>query len=101
MVEAQAQYHRNALVRLEGLVPKMKELIEQDPTRPVYGVPLEEHLKIREVEIAEPIQMCVFWILELGIDEEGLFRIAGTTTKVKMIKVSVGFVKHIIFFKKC
>ena len=88
MVEAQAQYHRNALVRLEGLIPKMKELLEQDPAQPVYGIALEEHLSLKTSEIAEPVLMCIFWLIELGIDEEGLFRVAGTTTKVKMIKVS-------------
>lgn len=87
MVSAQAQYHRNALARLEVLVPKMMDVLEQNKRKPVYGLPLEEHLDTEGVKIAVPLQTCVNWLLEFGIDEEGLFRIAGSASKVKVLRV--------------
>ena len=45
--------------------------------KPVFGVPLEEHLRVTERKIAYPIELCVCALSELGMDEEGLFRVAG------------------------
>ena len=87
MVAAQAQYHRNALARLENMVPKMRELLEKDQMKPTFGFPIEEHLFLQGREIAAPIDILSMWLMELGIEEEGLFRLGGNQSKMKLLKV--------------
>ncbi|XP_072167862.1 rho GTPase-activating protein 17-like [Diadema setosum] len=88
MVAAQAQYHRNALARLENTVPKMREMLDLDQHKPTFGTPLEEHLKMQERDIASPIEVLSMWLLELGIDEEGIFRLGGNMSKMKLLKAA-------------
>jgi hypothetical protein len=45
--------------------------------KPVYGVELKEHLRVTDRKIAFPIELCVCALLEIGMGEEGLFRLAG------------------------
>jgi hypothetical protein len=47
------------------------------PSKPVYGYPLEEHLRVTRRKVAFPIELCVCALLELGMEEEGLFRVTG------------------------
>lgn len=89
MVAAQAQYHRNALARLENMVPKMKETLDRDQHKPTFGTHLEEHLRLQDREIAAPIEVLITWLLELGIEEEGLFRLGGAQSKMKLLKVNI------------
>lgn len=46
--------------------------------KPVFGLSLEEHLKITGRKIAYPLELCVCVLLEVGLEEEGLFRMAGS-----------------------
>lgn len=57
--------------------------------KPVYGFSLEEHLRVTNRKIALPIQLCVSALLKLGMEEEGLFRIAAGTSKLRRIKLSL------------
>lgn len=41
----------------------------------MYGYPLGEHLRLTDRKIALPIELCACALIELGICEEGLFRI--------------------------
>ncbi|XP_038067573.1 rho GTPase-activating protein 44-like isoform X2 [Patiria miniata] len=89
MVECQAQYHRSVLCRLEKLIPELKDNLSEAPTQGVFGLALEDHLRIQGREIASPLEICICWIMELGMDEEGIFRIAGSASKVKMIRAAL------------
>jgi hypothetical protein len=55
----------------------MMVLTGESPSKPVYGYPLEEHLRVTGRKVAFPIELCVCALLELGMEEEGLFRVAG------------------------
>lgn len=44
----------------------------------MFGAPLEEHLRVTGQTVALPVQLCVCALLELGLSEEGLFRMAGS-----------------------
>lgn len=57
--------------------------------KPVYGYPLDDHLRVTNRKIALPIQLCVSALLKLGMEEEGLFRIAGGASKLRRIKLSL------------
>lgn len=51
--------------------------VENSNMKPVFGWPLEDHLRITSRKIAYPLEICVCVLLELGMKEEGLFRMAG------------------------
>ena len=67
----------------------MKETLHCNPAKPVYGVSLEEHLRVTNRDIAQVLEACICFLLETGLDEEGLFRIAGMASKVKKLKVNI------------
>lgn len=43
----------------------------------MFGLSLEEHLRVTGRKIAYPIELCVCALSVLAMDEEGLFRVAG------------------------
>lgn len=88
LLKSQADFHRRSLNELEAFLPKVEKIIENHSSKPVYGIFLDEHLRVTGRKVALPIEACVCWLLECGIEEEGLFRIAGSATKVKKLKSS-------------
>uniref|UniRef100_A0A8C9W942 Rho GTPase-activating protein 44 n=1 Tax=Scleropages formosus TaxID=113540 RepID=A0A8C9W942_SCLFO len=89
LIEIQAEYHRKSLELLQGVLPQIKAHQEAWVEKPCYGKPLEEHLAISGREIAFPIEACVTMLLECGLQEEGLFRVAPSTSKLKKLKASL------------
>lgn len=57
--------------------------------KPVYGVPLREHLRVTGKRIALPLEICITFLLKHGLREEGLLRIVGGSSKVKRLKSSI------------
>lgn len=80
-----------------------KSIIIQFPStantaqKPVFGTPLDEHLRVTERDIAVTLETCIGWLLN-HIREEGLFRIPGSSSKVKMLKSAfdAGIISKII-----
>uniref|UniRef100_A0A8C4K6W7 Rho GTPase-activating protein 17 n=1 Tax=Dromaius novaehollandiae TaxID=8790 RepID=A0A8C4K6W7_DRONO len=89
LLEAQADYHRKALAVLEKVLPEIQAHQDKWTEKPAFGTPLEEHLKRSGREIAVPIEACVMMLLETGMREEGLFRIAAGASKLKKLKAAL------------
>ncbi|XP_043379950.1 rho GTPase-activating protein 17 isoform X11 [Chelonia mydas] len=89
LLEAQADYHRKALAVLEKALPEIQAHQDKWTEKPAFGTPLEEHLKRSGREIALPIEACVMMLLETGMKEEGLFRIAAGASKLKKLKAAL------------
>ncbi|XP_023649977.1 rho GTPase-activating protein 44-like isoform X1 [Paramormyrops kingsleyae] len=89
LIEIQAEYHRKSLELLQSVLPQIKAHQEAWVEKPCYGKPLEEHLTISGREIAFPIEACVTMLLECGLQEEGLFRVAPSASKLKKLKASL------------
>ncbi|XP_066496537.1 rho GTPase-activating protein 17 isoform X2 [Tiliqua scincoides] len=89
LLEAQADYHRKALAVLEKVLPEIHSHQDKWTEKPAFGTPLEEHLKRSGREIALPIEACVMMLLETGMKEEGLFRIAAGASKLKKLKAAL------------
>ncbi|XP_033944712.1 rho GTPase-activating protein 17b isoform X3 [Pseudochaenichthys georgianus] len=89
LLEAQADYHRKSLATLEAAIPTIQ--IQQDSwmEKPAFGTLLEEHLQRSSREIALPLEACVMMLLETGMKEEGLFRIAAGASKLKKLKAAL------------
>ncbi|CAH0397977.1 unnamed protein product [Chilo suppressalis] len=88
-VKLQRAYHESALHSLQDTVPELERFINDSSVKPVFGYPLEEHLRVTSRTIAFPIELCVCTLHELALSEEGLFRIAGGTSKVRRMKLSL------------
>eukprot|EP00076_Gallus_gallus_P010721 XP_004945316.1 rho GTPase-activating protein 17 isoform X4 [Gallus gallus] len=89
LLEAQADYHRKALAVIEKVLPEIQAHQDKWTEKPAFGTPLEEHLKRSGREIAIPIEACVMMLLETGMREEGLFRIAAGASKLKKLKAAL------------
>ncbi|KAM6964424.1 rho GTPase-activating protein 44-like isoform 6-T6 [Tautogolabrus adspersus] len=89
LIEVQAEYHRKSLELLQSVLPQIKAHQETWAEKPCYGKPLEEHLALSGRDIAFPIEACVTMLLECGMQEEGLFRIAPSASKLKKLKASL------------
>ncbi|RZC40014.1 rho GTPase-activating protein 92B, partial [Asbolus verrucosus] len=55
----------------------------------VYGISLHEHLRVTGKKIALPLEICITLLTKHGLHEEGLFRIAGGSSRVKRLKSSI------------
>ncbi|XP_032442889.1 rho GTPase-activating protein 44 isoform X4 [Xiphophorus hellerii] len=89
LIETQAEYHRKSLEILHSVLPQIKAQQEAWVEKPSFGKSLEEHLNISGREIAFPIEACVTMLLECGMQEEGLFRVAPSASKLKKLKASL------------
>ncbi|XP_073698898.1 rho GTPase-activating protein 17b isoform X3 [Garra rufa] len=89
LLEAQAEYHRKALASIESVLPTIQLQQDKWTEKPAFGTALEEHLKRTSREIALPIEACVMMLLETGMHEEGLFRIAAGASKLKKLKAAL------------
>lgn len=90
LLKLQKSYHYSALNNLEHVIPELEKEIGNSKTKPVFGVELEEHLRVRDLQLAYPLQLCVTALSDRDrISEEGLFRISGSSLKVKRLKLSI------------
>ncbi|XP_067912096.1 rho GTPase-activating protein 17-like isoform X1 [Heterodontus francisci] len=89
LLEAQADYHRKSLAVLERVLPTIQTQQDTWTEKPAFGTALDEHLKRSGREIALPIEACVMMLLETGMKEEGLFRIAAGASKLKKLKAAL------------
>ncbi|XP_060620488.2 rho GTPase-activating protein 44 isoform X6 [Anolis sagrei] len=89
LIEVQAEYHRKSLALLQNVLPQIKAQQEAWIEKPSFGKPLEEHLSVSGREIAFPIEACVTMLLECGMQEEGLFRVAPSASKLKKLKAAL------------
>ncbi|XP_015232567.1 PREDICTED: rho GTPase-activating protein 17-like isoform X1 [Cyprinodon variegatus] len=89
LLEVQADYHRKSLTVLESVLPTIQAQQDSWMEKPAFGTALDDHLKRSGREIALPIEACVMMLLETGMKEEGLFRIAAGASKLKKLKAAL------------
>lgn len=102
LLELQAEHYRNTFEFLDKNISELKENHGQRGPPPssssqkVYGQSLQSHLSQSQRQIAAPLQECVHMLLQTGMKEEGLFRLAAAASVVKRLKSSLdqGSVEH-------
>ena len=67
--------------------------------QPVFGQPLEDHLRAYKCEIAVVIEDCISAIRESWMDTEGLFRLAASSAKIKFLKVNAFHLRFALSIK--
>ncbi|CAH0719475.1 unnamed protein product, partial [Brenthis ino] len=88
-LKLQRAYHESAWHSIADTLPELERFISDSSVKPVFGYPLEEHLRVTGRRIAFPLELCVCTLHELALNEEGLFRIAGSSSKVRRMKLSL------------
>ncbi|OUC40744.1 RhoGAP domain protein [Trichinella nativa] len=73
---------------LESCLSVVNDRIAKHPRRPVFGCPLDEHLRHNGREIALVLEVCCSVLNEIGLNAEGLFRISGNALKIRRLKAS-------------
>ncbi|OQV18809.1 Rho GTPase-activating protein 44 [Hypsibius exemplaris] len=86
-VKLKAEYHREALKVFDSLLPKMEDANDQSP-RPLFGADLNADLRRNRRSVAFVIDICTAFLYQNSLEEEGLFRLAGGASKVKMFKAA-------------
>ncbi|CAG9770390.1 unnamed protein product [Ceutorhynchus assimilis] len=89
LLKLQRGYHESALKNLENIIPQLEKTIGDSPVKRVFGVSLQEHLRVNGRRLAYPLEICVTALQEHSMSEEGLFRIAGGLSKVKRLKAAI------------
>ncbi|XP_069510669.1 rho GTPase-activating protein 44 isoform X6 [Ambystoma mexicanum] len=89
LIEVQAEYHRKSLELLQTMLPQIKAQQEAWIEKPSFGKPLDDHLTLSGRDIAFPVEACVTMLLECGMQEEGLFRVAPSASKLKKLKAAL------------
>ncbi|KAJ8912956.1 hypothetical protein NQ315_000011 [Exocentrus adspersus] len=89
LLKLQRGYYESALKNLETVIPQLEKEIGNSAVRKVFGTDLKEHLRVTGKRIAYPLEICISILSQYGILEEGLFRVAGSTSKVKRLKLSI------------
>ncbi|KAF2358512.1 Rho GTPase-activating protein domain [Trinorchestia longiramus] len=72
----------------DRVLPQLRDRLDSSTTGPVFGCCLNKHLVMSRRTVALPIEVCVKRLVEIGLTEEGLFRIAGSASKVKRLKAA-------------
>jgi len=85
------EYHTSLADQVKMLQPKVDSILDSKRGYPIFGSSLSSHLSSFNLPsgIAFPIQVCVNKLISLGLDEEGLFRLAAGTSKVKRLKAEI------------
>lgn len=81
----QSNFHKKMQELMEVYIPLIERVIKDNPQKPVFGTALEEHLRVTKREVSVVVETCVGWLMH-SLSEEGLFRISGSTSKVKKLK---------------
>uniref|UniRef100_A0A1Y1LRU6 Rho-GAP domain-containing protein n=1 Tax=Photinus pyralis TaxID=7054 RepID=A0A1Y1LRU6_PHOPY len=89
LLKLQRAYHESALKSLEKIIPSLEQKIGDSSVKTVFGIPLEEHLRVTNRKLAYPLEICVCALSDGGMSEEGLFRVVGSASKVKRLKLAI------------
>ncbi|KAF5298980.1 hypothetical protein FQA39_LY11612 [Lamprigera yunnana] len=89
LLKLQRAYHESALKSLEKVIPHLEQKIGDSSVKTAFGIPLEEHLRVTRRKLAYPLEVCICALTEFGMLEEGLFRVVGSASKVKRLKLAI------------
>ena len=79
------------LLQVRFTQPKLDQILDSKRGYPVFGSSLSSHLSNFHLPsgIAWPLQVCVSRLVNLGLEEEGLFRLAAGNGKVRRRRIII------------
>ncbi|KAK2571570.1 Rho GTPase-activating protein 44 [Acropora cervicornis] len=72
-IEAQMDYHKRSVAALDSILPNLRALLDEYELQPIYGCPLEDHLRVQERDIAFVIEECVTFLYKEAMDVQAEF----------------------------
>jgi hypothetical protein len=107
-LKMQRKYHRQALKKLDTLIPGVEDSIKYYHKKPVFGYPIEEYVQrsLQQTNNNNQQQVLVSPVIKKLIDgmcrqnvfsEEGIFRIAGSRVKMNclMYAINSGYLEYL------
>ncbi|XP_065318124.1 rho GTPase-activating protein 44-like [Gordionus sp. m RMFG-2023] len=86
VLEAQIECHKSLSTTLDSILAKARDYISSSYIKPAFGCPLQEYLDLTNSFVSPIIEDCINILLEIGLDEVGLFRMTGSSPKIKKLK---------------
>ena len=85
------EYHTSLVDQMKLTQPKVDSILDVKRGYPIWGSSLISHLSSFNLPsgIAYPLQVCVSRLAALGLEEEGLFRLAAGSSKVKRLRAEI------------
>ena len=86
LMKLKKHFYEIAFKTIEVELPNIERILSETTLRPVFGEPLEDHLNATGRTIAFPIALSVRYLLDSGLNDEGLFRISPKQIKLDKVK---------------
>jgi len=85
------EYHSSIAEQVLLTQPRVDSVLLTKRGFPIFGTSLADHLESFNLVsgIAFPLQLCITRLVELGLEEEGLFRLAAGSSKVKRLRADI------------
>jgi len=85
------EYHSSMVDQVLLTEPRVESVLLTKRGFPIFGSGLRDHLESFSIAsgIAFPIQLCVTRLMDLGLEEEGLFRLSAGQAKVKRLRAEI------------
>jgi len=85
------EYHTSIAEQVMLAQPKVDSVLLTKRGFPIFGTSIADHLEGFSLTsgIAFPLQLCATRLVELGLEEEGLFRLAAGASKVKRFRAEI------------
>ncbi|UMM41681.1 hypothetical protein L5515_017835 [Caenorhabditis briggsae] len=82
-------YFKYMFEMYDQMIPKTEHALATAIPRPVFGVPLEEHLLVQQQRISIVLTKTCEFLRQHGMQERGIFRVSGNASKVKRIRAAL------------
>ncbi|XP_003385510.1 PREDICTED: rho GTPase-activating protein 17-like [Amphimedon queenslandica] len=86
MTVLQITHLKEKLNVLDEILPRLNKTLDVSAERPAFGFCLLDHLKLTERTISYVIEECCLELRRRGMKMEGIFRLAASAAKLKLLK---------------
>ena len=86
LLTCQQRMYNDVSKILNSKLPGLQDNIEKTVNTPVFGSDLDKHLETTGKQIATVLQKCCSSLLKSGIEQPGIFRLAGGLPQLRKLK---------------
>ena len=86
LLTCQQKMYNDVSKILNAKLPGLQDNIEKTVNTPVFGSDLDKHLETTGKQIATVLQKCCTSLLKSGIEQPGIFRLAGGLPQLRKLK---------------
>ncbi|RNA39658.1 rho GTPase-activating 44-like isoform X3 [Brachionus plicatilis] len=99
-LKAQRRYHKQALKRIDSLIPDVKDSLKNYNKKPVFGCSLSDYVNMTnsQTSVSPVIRKLIEGMCRQDVfNEEGIFRVAGSRIKMNCIlyAINAGYLEYL------